>query len=333
MTIAQAYAESTEPRAIEPMTIGKIERLHAELDQLIAPEATIEAVAEGFRWSEGPVWLPEQEFLIFSDVPRNTAYSWSEQKGLEIFLSPSGYTGSKERRGGSGSNGLALDNQGKLLLCQHGDRRLARLDSPLGEPQSNFVTLADKTAGKRFHSPNDLVVHSSGAVFFTDPPYGLPGGWNDPNRELDVQGVYRLDSDGTVHLLIRDLKRPNGITLSPDEKTLYVAQSDRSELNIMAYDLDDQLQPVNGRVFFDALPLYRDRKGSCDGMKVDQHGNLLATGPGGVLVITPEGKHLGTIMPGKPVANCGFGDDGRTLYLTAERYLCRIRLKTKGFGF
>ena len=327
------HGQQVEPRAITPKIIGRIERLHPELDQLVAPDAEIEAVADGFQWSEGPVWLPELNQLVFSDVPTNTAYSWSEKEGLAVYLRPSGYTAGGEGTGGGGSNGLALDGQKRLLLCQHGDRRLALMDAPLDEPQSDFVTLADKFRGKRFHSPNDLVVHSSGAIFFTDPPYGLAGGWDGPNRELSFQGVYRLDPNGNVALIADGLKRPNGIALSPDEKTLYVAQSDLSVGKYVAFDLNERLEAENRSVFFDAKLLAQERPGNPDGIKVDQHGNVFATGPGGVLVISPQGKHLGTIMTGTRIANLAFGNDGSTLYLTAQRYVCRVRLKTKGFGF
>jgi gluconolactonase len=266
-------------------------------------------------------------------VPTNSIYRWKEGEGLSVYLKPSGYTRGNSRAGEMGSNGLAIDPQGRLLLCQHGDRRVARMETPLSKPQPEYVTLAGDYEGKPFNSPNDLAVHSSGAVFFTDPPYGLVKQLDDPERKLDYQGVYRVDADGKVTLLVRDLPRPNGIALSPDEKTLYVAQSHQPAKVVMAYDLDDRLGVSNGRVFFDANQLGQSRPGSPDGLKVDQQGNLFATGPGGVLVITPQGKHLGTIMTGELVANCAFGDDGRTLYLTSDRYLCRVRLSTTGVGF
>ena len=331
---AVAHAQPSAPVALDPpLKIGHVERLDPLLDRLIAPSAEIEAMADGFDWSEGPVWLPGQKAVVFSDVPLNTVYQWKEGEGLSTYLKPSGYTQAGTRPGELGSNGLALDRQGRLLLCQHGDRRVARMDSPLSEPKSAFTTVTDHFMGKRYNSPNDLTVHSSGVVFFTDPPYGLAKKQDDPTRELDFQGVYRVDSDGHVTLLTKDLPRPNGIALSPDEKTLYVAQSHRPAKVIMAYKLDDDLNIDGGRVLFDANSLGQNRVGNPDGLKVDQRGNLFATGPGGVLVLSPDGKHLGTIMTGERISNCAFGDDGRTLYMTSDRYLCRIRLTTTGLGF
>ena len=326
-------ADQGHPHDVSLRSIGKIERLDPALDALVPVDADIEVIAEGFEWSEGPLWIPQGGYLIFSDVPTNTIYRWKEGDGLSVFLRPSGFTGGKSDSSESGSNGLALDSQGRLLLCQHGDRRVARMDAPLESPQPKFVTLSDKYDGRRFNSPNDLAVHSSGAVFFTDPPYGLAKQLEDQGRELDFQGVYRIDSNERVTLLVRDLPRPNGIALSPDEKTLYVAQSHTPAKIYMAYDVDEQLDLSNGRVFFDARELGNARLGSPDGLKLDQNGNLFATGPGGVLVLSPSGKHLGTIMPGERTANCAFGDDGNTLYMTSDQILCRVKLLAKGNGF
>lgn len=316
-----------------PETIGQVERLDPALDALIDRDAKIEVLADGFDWSEGPLWLPTEKCLIFSDVPTNKIHRWSEKDGLSVYLTPSGYTGEVPRGEELGSNGLLLDPEGRLVICQHGDRRMARMDAPLGKPAAKFVTLVDKHEGKRFNSPNDAAYHSSGALYFTDPPYGMPKRFDDPNREIDFQGVYRLDPDGTLTLLTKELRAPNGIAFSPDEKTLYVAQSDPKRAIWMAYDVADDGSIDKGRVFFDATPLVGKGPGLPDGLKVDAQGNLFATGPGGVLVISPEGKHLGTIRTGTAIANCAFGDDRRTLYMTCDMYLCRIRLKTVGDGF
>jgi len=224
-------------------------------------------------------------------------------------------------------------------MCAHGDRRLARLAS-LKKPDGKQIPLAEKYDGKRFNSPNDLVLHSSGDIFFTDPPYGLwakqPAGGNEfPGKELQIQGVYRLDKKGKVSLLSDALERPNGITLSPDEKTLYVANSHPPRPIWMAFDVNPDRSVGKGRVFFDATALIAKTKrtGNPDGMKPDQKGNLWATGPGGVLIFSPEGKHLGTILTGQATANVAFGDDGSTLYITADPFLARVKTKTKGAGF
>lgn len=321
------------PQAVESFTIGGVERLDPALDALIDPDAQIEVLADGFEWSEGPVWLPSEDCVVFSDVPQNTVYRWRETEGLSVYLHPSGRTAGERSNHEQGSNGLALDNEGRLLLCQHGNRCVGRMDAPLGEPRPQYTALAGEHLGKRFNSPNDLTVHSSGAIFFTDPPYGLDGQEANPTKEIPYQGVYRIDPDGEVTLLTKDLPRPNGVTLSPDEKTLYVAQSHKPAKVYMAYRLDENLDIASGELFFDATELGLSRKGNPDGIKVDRRGNLFATGPGGVLVLSPEGEHLGSILPGELTANCNFGDDGRTLYMTADRYLCRIRLKTLGNGF
>lgn len=305
-----------------PPFAGSIERLDAALDKLIAPEAKVEPLASGFNWSEGPVWF--QGGLVFSDVPENTAFVWKEgQKEAAVFLKPSGATDGGK---GQGSNGLAIDNDGKLVLCQHGDRRVARL-----EKDGKFTTVASRFGGHLLNSPNDLVIASNGDLFFTDPPYGLKNkGW----RELEENGVFALKKGGELQMIIKDLTFPNGIALSPDEKTLYVAVSDPAATRVMAYDLQPDGSVKNARVFFDAQPLKRpDRKGGCDGIKVDEQGNVWTTGPGGVLVISKEGKHLGTILTGQATANCAWGDDGRTLYITADMHLVRVKTLVKGAGF
>lgn len=307
---------------------GSVERLDPKLDELIPPSAKLEKLAEGFAWSEGPVWVKGGNYLLFSDVPRNVVFRWKEGQGTTEYLFPSGYTGSAQRAGEPGSNGLALDESGHLVLCQHGDRRVAKLDS-----NRKFKTLVEFHQGRRFNSPNDLVFKANGDIYFTDPPYGLEGNNADPKKELLYNGVYRLAKNGTLTLLTDKLSFPNGIALSHDESILYVAISDAKNPVIMAYDLKPDGSITNGRTFFSVAHLLEGRKGITDGLKVDSKGNLFATGPGGVLVISPEGKHLGTINTGEPTANCAWGDDGSTLYITANKYLCRIKTSTRGKGF
>lgn len=330
LLVAAANGPAAAGAAADRGTIGRVERSDPRLDALIAPGATIEVLAEGFRWSEGPVWDRAKARLLFSDVPNNVVHAWADRKGAAVFLRPSGYTG-PEGAGGRepGANGLAFDAQGRLVLCQHGNRQLARL-----EADGRFKTLADRFEGKRFNSPNDLVIAKDGAIYFTDPPYGLAKTFEDPGREIGWNGVYRLAPDGRVAVLVKDLKAPNGIGLSPDGRTLYVGQSDGERPVVMAYDLRADGTVANGRVLFDTRPLRALGPGAPDGLKVDAQGNVFTTGPGGVLVLTPKGEHLGTIVTGVPTANCAFGDaDGATLYLTANDKLCRIRTKTKGLGF
>ncbi|WP_425396000.1 SMP-30/gluconolactonase/LRE family protein [Aeoliella sp.] len=325
-----AHAQSN----VEPIeTIGEIEILDPAAEALVDSEAKIERLATGFVWSEGPVWIAKGNFLVFSDVPKNTVYKWQDGPGLSVYLKPSGYTQSASREGESGSNGLALDNQKRLILCQHGDHRVARMDAPTTAPAAKFITIAAVHQGKEFNSPNDLAIHSSGAIYFTDPPYGRIGAFKNTERPLDYQGVYRVVPGEEPQLLTKKLRAPNGIALSPDEKTLYVAQSDSSNLIYMAYKIQRDGSIDEGRVLLDVTDLGKERPGSCDGLKVDTNGNLFATGPGGVLVISPDGKHLATIRTGDKIANCGFAHDGHTLYMTSNHDLCRVRVKAKGMGF
>ena len=331
--IAAAHAQTDADNVTVLGHMGKVERLDLAIDKLIPADAKIEILCDGFVWSEGPVWVRDGAFLLFSNIPENAIVRWNQRSGCIGYLKPAGYTGRTPRGGESGTNGLALDREGRLIMCQHGDRRVARMDAPLDRPRPRFVTLADKFEGKRFNSPNDLVVHSSGAIYFTDPPYGLEGNMDDPAKELPFQGVYRIAPDGKVTLVTKELERPNGIALSPDEKTLYVASSHLPQPVIMAFSVNEGGIVGNGRVLFDANTLESTLTGAFDGMTVDRHGNLFATGPGGVLVLTPEGKHLGTLLTTQRTANCKFGEDGSTLFITADDYLLRVRTTTRGVGF
>jgi gluconolactonase len=308
--------------------MGTIERLDSALDKVIGTNAFIEKLASGFKWAEGPVWDKRGQALYFTDVPQNVVFKWQPGVGTKEFLFPSGYTGTSLTNG-QGANGLAFDKTGHLILCQHGDRRIARL-----EPKGGFSTIAQYYKFRRFNSPNDLAIKSNGDIYFTDPTYGLPKGDKDPNRELGISGVYRVNSKGEVTLLVSDLTFPNGIALSPNEKTLYVAISDSKKPVVMAYDVETDGTVSNGRIFFNAAPLTSRGRGVPDGLKVDNLGNVWSTGPGGVLIITPEGQHIGTLNTGEPTANCAFGGPkGTTLYITANMYLCRVQTLVKGTGF
>ncbi len=323
--VLAALAAAQPPRSFP--TIGTIHREDPALDALLTPGAKIEVLATGFDWSEGPVWDTRNARLLFSDIPRNSIFMWTPAKGIELFMKPSGYTGVADYGREPGSNGLAFDKQGRLILCEHGDRRIARMD-----PDGGKVTLADRYQGKRLNSPNDAVVHSSGDVYFTDPIYGLPQREKDPRRELDFCGVYRWSArDGSVTLLSKELSRPNGIAFSTDEKTLYVANSDSQRAIWMAFPVQSDGNVGAGRIFADATPLTAKLRGGPDGMKVDRAGNLWATGPGGVHIYSPAGKRLGRIETGEATANVAFGDDGSTLYLTADMYLCRVKTRAKGW--
>lgn len=318
-----ANAKKSKP-AVTVETVGSIERLSPEVDALIPTNAVIEKLADGFLWAEGPIWIKGK--LLFSDIPRNAIWQWRDGEGISVFHQKSGYSGEKFEGREPGSNGLTKDSSDRLVLCQHGDRRIARL-----EKDGTFKTLADFYQMRRFNSPNDLVYKSNGDLYFTDPPYGLPKQDKDPNKELPFQGVYRLSPKGEVTLLTDKLTRPNGIAFSPDEKFLYVANSDSANPVIMEYPVNPDGTLGAGQVFFDAKPAAKpDRKGVPDGLKVDKLGNLFATGPGGVLIISATGKHIGTLLTGEPTANCAWGDDGRSLYITANKYLLRVKTSTSG---
>lgn len=314
--------ESTASRAI-----GMIVRFDDRANQLIPPDAQIELLASGFDWSEGPLWIPDPSggYLLFSDIPRNSVMKWKQGEGISLFMKPSGYTGVADYGREPGSNGLTLDLQGRIIFCEHGDRRISRLETDGGKK-----TLADNYSGRRFNSPNDAAVKSNGDIYFTDPPYGLPQQHRDPRRELDFCGVFRLSTSGEVTLLTREMTRPNGIAFSPDEKVLYVAQSDSSEAIIKAFGVKSDGTLAQAKVLHDFTELMGKLPGSPDGLKVDREGNLFATGPGGVYVITPEGRLLARIHTGERTSNCAWGDDGSVLYMTVDDHLCRIKTKTRG---
>jgi gluconolactonase len=332
LSLAACSAPATSPTGYRP-TLGRIVRIDPRFDKLIPPGARMEILAGGFDWTEGPLWIKDGGYLLFSVIPPNKVCKWKEGEGVTIYLKPSGLTGPKDLRAEPGSNGLILDPQGRLVLCQHGDRRVAMMDAPLGSPAAKFTTLAGKYENKKLNSPNDAAYHSSGALYFTDPPYGLARRMEDPTKELDFQGVYRLGTDGKLTLLTKEVTRPNGIAFSPDEKKLYVASSDPDKAIWMVYDVQGDGSLKNGHVFADFTKDVGNVKGLPDGLKVDVNGNVFATGPGGVLVFAPDGTHLGTLATGQATSNCAWGDDGSTLYITADQYIVRIKTSTKGNKF
>lgn len=318
-----AATASAQPPASYP-TLGEVLRSDPRLDELIPENAKIEVIASGFDWTEGPLWYPDDKGgrLLFSDIPQNKIYAWRPDAGLRLFMKPSGYTGIVDYGAEPGSNGLLLDRDGRLVCCEHGDRRLSVLTKDGGK-----LTLVDRYEGKRLNSPNDGTLKSNGDIYFTDPPYGLPNRENDPRRELDWFGVYRLASDGTVTLLTKEMTRPNGIAFSPDEKTLYVAQSDPAAAIWKTFPVNEDGTLGEGKLFYDATSNVESLPGLPDGMEVDAKGNVFATGPGGVYVFTPDGDLLGRISTGQRTSNVAWGDDGM-LYMTADMYVCRIRTTT-----
>lgn len=318
---------SEKPTQAYPTT-GQLITYDPEFLTVIDTSINAEILADSFDWSEGPLFLPEQGFLIFSDVPRNTIYKWTEKKGIEVYLTPSGYTGavpslSKE----PGSNGLTLDPQGRLVLAQHGNRQVARMEAPLDKPTPTFTALADKFNGKRLSSPNDCVFNFAGELFFTDPPYGLrTQDDSDSAKELPFNGVYKVNKKGELVLLVDSITRPNGIALLPGEKQLLVANSDPAKPYWYIFDIaGDSL--TNGRIFFDPSAHEPGWNGLPDGFKVNKKGIVMATGPGGIYFFTAQGKKLGLLRLENSTSNCALSADEKTLYITNDMYLLRIALK------
>ncbi|MCH1496206.1 MAG: SMP-30/gluconolactonase/LRE family protein [Rubripirellula sp.] len=318
-----AVSETRQSTAADYGTLGKIERLDPQLDQVVTPGTKIEVLAKGFTWSEGPVWVGEREsgHLLFSDIPRNTIFKWNEISGVEVFMTPSGYTGVDYYGLEPGSNGLTLDPSGRLTLCEHGDRRVSVLTTGGGKQ-----TLVDHFQGKRLNSPNDLVFDHDGNLFFTDPPYGLPNREKDSRRELDFCGVYRLSPQGELTLVSTQLDRPNGIGFSPDQTRLYVAQSDPSNPIWMSFPVLEDRTLGSGKVLYDAKRFMSEYPGLPDGLAVHSSGLIFGSGPGGIYIITPDGKLLGRIITGGRTSNCAFGPGEKELYITADSNLCRVQI-------
>ena len=318
-----------QPQPARPLQQIEIVRLNPQFDKLVPPNVTVQRIVSGRKWTEGPVWNRRDGYLLFSDIPTNAVIKWHESNGTSLFLKPSGYTGKARFEGPEpGSNGLALDLQGQLVLAAHGDRRIARL-----ERNGKQTTLVDRFEGKRINSPNDLVFKSNGDLYFTDPPFGLPKSFDDPHKELPFQGVYKLARDGKLTLLTRDVKAPNGIAFSPDEKRLYVSNADPANAVWMVYEVNPNGSIENSKVLFNAAAWTKNKPGAPDGMKVDREGNIFGAGPGGVYVIAPDGTHLGTIDLNAPTGNVAWGEDGSTLFITSNTNVFRLRLTTKGARF
>ena len=309
--------------------IGGIQRLDPRLDVIVDADAPVEQLATGYTWAEGPVWVRDGGFLLFSDPGNNIIHRWTPGLGAAPFFSPSGLAGPiPDGVREAGANGLRIDDRGRLVMADSGSRTIARMNLATREK----TVIASTYQGKRFNSPNDLVLSRGGAIYFTDPPYGFSEADESPLREVSVNGLYRIAPDGEVVLLDGSHRRPNGVALSPDERTLYLALSDEKQPQLLAYDLDARGMPTGSRSFLDMQAGFtKGLPGLPDGVKVDRAGNVFATGPGGVHVCTPQGELLGIIGTGKAVANCAFGgSDGRTLFLTSHDILAKVRLKTAG---
>ncbi len=319
-----SWACASEAPAPEPEPgSGSVHTASPALDAIVPEGAQIEKLAGGMGFTEGPVWIKgDTPHLLFSDIPANAIYRWAEGDSQASVFYQDMYRG-EPREVPSGSNGLILDAQGRLLACEHGNRRISRLED------DEWVTVVDNYEGSRLNSPNDAAWHANGWLYFTDPPYGLPMQDESDEKELDFNGIYRLNYEtGELQLLNREQTRPNGIGFSPDGKTAYVANSDAARKVWMAYDVTDEGLFENARVFYDVTA--EQAPGLPDGLKLDTDGNLYCTGPGGVWILSAAGEHLGTIQPAEVPANVAWGDDGSTLYMTARTGLYRIRLLARG---
>ena len=332
----EAPAKPANVSATESSTL-KLDRLDSAIDEIVPADAKLEQVATGFKWVEGPVWVDGA--LYFAEIPSNSIRKWTPGAGVTMFRTPSGYKGSAPYGGPeSGSNGMTLDAQGRLTVAGHAQRDVYRFESL--DPNGQITILADSHKGKKLNSPNDVVYRSDGSLYFTDPPYGLRSQKdNDPEKELKVNGVYRIPhaleqkagaqpDRSALQLIVSNLTRPNGIAFSPDEKYLYVANTEPKKI-WMRYEVQPDGSVKNGKVFYDATS--DSRPGAPDGMKVDEKGNVYSAGPGGVWIFSPEGKALGTIVMPERTSNVGWGDaDRKTLYITASSSVYRVKLKIAG---
>jgi gluconolactonase len=308
-------------------SIGTIERLDSAINDILGKDPKIEIIGDGYKWSEGPIWIASENMLLFSDVPNNIVHKWTEEKGVEDYLTPSGYSGTGTYSNEPGSNGLTLSPHGKLVLCQHGDRRVVYMDAPFNNPAPKYVALSDNYQGKKLNSPNDATFRSNGDLFFTDPPYGLPKQAEDSTKETPHNGVYKV-SGGATELVVDSLTRPNGIAFLKGEKTLLVANSDPDKAKWYAFDLDEKDSVISSRVFYDATSNAKaGERGLPDGLRVDNSGNVFATGPGGIWIFNNSGKALGRIRISEPTSNCALSPDNKTLYITANMFLVRVKLR------
>lgn len=317
------------PKTTTDTAIGKVEWYDTGAANAIDTNAVIRVIGRHYKWSEGPVWVASKQMLLFSAVKENTIYRWDGKDTPTAYLTPSGYTDTAYRDGENGSNGLALDKAGNLLLCQSGNRQVVRLNAPLDSPRPVFTILAPNYKGKKFNSPNDLVADSKNNIYFTDPIYGLPKGAADPTRELGFEGVYKIGHDGKLALLLDSIQRPNGIALSLDEKTLYVGSSDDPHTRWYSYQLDSAGNILRGGLLLDGTDLKTRAtvKQGADGFKVDKFGNIFSAGPDGVNIISPAGKLLGLIkIYHRPVSNCAFNETKNVLYITNDDRVLQVRL-------
>jgi len=310
----------------QPATVGNIERIDPSLDSIIAPGSKVEIIADGFKWTEGPLWIADKNMLLFSDVFANKVFKWTTEKGAEAYLNPSGYTGEKAREAELGSNGLLLNKEGKLVLCQHGNRQVAMMDADLADPRPVYKSIAASYENKKLNSPNDATYNTTGELFFTDPPYGLEKNMADPLKEISFQGVYKVTPAGQIALLCDSITRPNGIAFFPGDSSLLVANSDSTKPYWYYFDIKNGAF-ANGKIFYNATAALNQGKGLPDGLKIDKQGNVFASGPGGVFIFNRQAKLLGKISLPVAASNCAFSLDQKTLFITATNYVLKLQMR------
>jgi len=321
----QKQASTTDSTTVKPLIT--LQQFDPAFSNIVSKNAKAKILATGFMWSEGPVWVESQKMFIFSDVKKNVIYKWTEAKGKEVYLDPSGYTGKIPRGGELGSNGLGLNIKGQLVICQDGDRVVSVMDAPLDKPEPKFKQIATNYKGKKFDSPNDLAFLSNGDIYFTDPPYGLEKNAADPLKEAKYQGIYRIGKDGKITLLTDTISRPNGIGFFPGGKTILISNSDSTKACWYAFDLDKNGLFTNGLLFYSAQSSTKTAKGMPDGLKIDKSGNIFATGPGGIWVFNTSGKLLGKILVDDLASNCSLSGDEKSLYVTNNHRVIKIDLR------
>jgi len=318
--IAASFGQGKKP-------LLTLQQFDPQFSTIVNKTAKAQILADGFIWSEGPVWVERYKMFLFSDVKKNVIYKWTKEKGKEVYLNPSGYTGKIPRGGELGSNGLGLNMQGQLVICQDGDRVVSIMDAPLDKPKSKFIKIASGYKGKKFDSPNDLAFLSNGDIYFTDPPYGLEKNVDDPLKEAKYQGVYRISKNGKITLLTDTLTRPNGIGFFPGGKTIIISNSDPAKANWYSYDLDKNGRFTHGCIFYSAQVASKTAAGMPDGLKIDKKGNVFATGPGGIWVFNRAGKLLGKLLIDDLASNCSLSADEKSLYVTNNHRVLKVDLR------
>lgn len=305
--------------------IGEIDILDPTAKLIFDENAYIEILGEGYKWAEGALWIPDEQMLLFSDIPNNRILSWKEEFDQpKVYMEPSGFTQEGTRGGELGSNALILSKTGELIMCQHGDRRIAKMDAPITKPISKFITVADNYKGQPFNSPNDLAEDHKGNIYFSDPTYGLE---SESYQEIAFSGLYKIDTNGEVHLIQKHHTHPNGIAFSLDDRFMYITNSNPAQAHLYRYELSSQGEVISEELIFDYTPFVSETSGNPDGLKVDRYGNIITTGPDGLWVFNQNIELIARVYIPFVTSNCSFTEDFKTLYITASDKILRLKLR------